>query len=1008
MPQQLIYTSAPRGVDVGRSGYCTVARTSTMGESLVQRLEQFSYYERLSEHGGKEERTVFIFRNIDIRGKAYYVLSRIKDAPADYTGRTNFIAHHLVFTPDEVANMPTPAVLLNHWHGWKDHWEQEPTLFEKESWEQLEELKKRTHLPAKRWLSETADAGRAGGLLGLNAGVFTASDLFPALILELLSESVELLQLEGRNWRSLAWHRTFSVGCQPQDNPADFSWRFLTTHLPFEASLSQGRAPLELRGLRAPSNSRQVEFAKKGPISPQFKGLLREETRLINEGETLILDGEADSLPGPTIYQWYRVDKDNVTLEEYDRTYDAKRKIPNHSRGKYRYKVRVWDEITDQRNESPLIVVEVNEVKEKVKIPSLSKTPASTADHALPSSQGQKNNDRKKSGSALAINRQKQYTPNPDPEKDGVASTSFLIRNKTPILSLACLSLVVAISCMLLSLVDFWEPWFSGMKGKEDWWHAKIRPNPEHFKKHSGITVEGTRQSITNFLASKSLQDKDAVMKQITGDLAASWKEKQKEELKKLDQGSSTNKVKNSGEPKNSEKVSPPPASTPPKKTDAGSAAPPPGEAPAKIAFQGKIYPILASNSWERISFPIENTLSTSRTNAEKAEKAAKAAKESDKDAAVLKSYEATNRLAQAERASDLLRKRRTEAMSIDYPKSWMLFETNNGSPALSLRWGLLGNTDSESNEVVGVWQTNNYSFLSDNWSLQIYSTGAVYSLTKEGLTSKSGPIRADISMSANTDGVNEPIRLLLFKNDDSIKVIMATVNDDSLKPTAKFQEFLNKLDVKKSQLRIYCEYDNLKSREFKINEWPWKLGITEQLIEAKRRAETLESIKLALDGLEAFWKRVKASNELGLKEETFAEAVGAKKDANAAFWKTLNNLCVVAIYQRTKDERMPDLENKKSGDEAWKKIENFIQEEGNDKFQKELKKLTEDLKHFKVFCKDHSSNKSYSEAQEALKREIQETKNRGTKIVPAKLQVDLQFNAYNESWLTITKLDCQ
>lgn len=1003
MPQQLIYTSAPRGVDVGRSGYCTVARTSTMGESLVQRLEQFSYYERLSEHGGKEERTVFIFRNIDIRGKAYYVLSRIKDAPADYTGRTNFIAHHLVFTPDEVVNMPTPAVLLNHWSGWKDHWEQEPTLFEKESWEQLEELKKRTHLPAKRWLSETADAGRAGGLLGLNAGVFTASDLFPALILELLSESVELLQLEGRNWRSLAWHRTFSVGCQPQDNPADFSWRFLTTHLPFEASLSQGRAPLELRGLRAPSNSRQVQYAQKGRISPQFKGLLREETRLINEGETLILDGEADSLPGPTIYQWYRVDKDNATIEEYGETYVAKLKIPNHSRGKYRYKVRVWDEITEQRNESPLIVVEV---KEKDKIPSLSRTPASTADRALPSSQGQKNNDRKKSESVLTINRQKPYTPNSDLKEDDVESTSFLIKNKTAVLLFGCLIFVVAISYMLLSHYDFWKPCFSGLDGKINWWHAKIRHNPDHFKDNKNLSIE-TKKKIINHIKLYS----DPNTKQDTRPKsAAQITEEITRELEKLEQGSSTNNVKNPVEPKKAETDSPPPASTPPKKPEAGSAAPPTGEAPAKIAFQGKIYPILASNSWERISFPIENTLSTSRTNAEKAAKAAKA---SDKVAAVLKSYEqATNRLAQAERASDLLRKRRTEAMSIEYPKSWMLFMTNNGSPALSLRWGLLGNTDSESNEVVGVWQTNNYSFLSANWSLQIYSNGAVYSLIKEELTSKSGPIRADISMSENTDGVNGPLRLLLFKNDDSSKVFMADVNDDSLKPTPKFQEFLNKLDVKKTQLRIHCRYGDLKIQDFILNEsdknGPWKLGITEQLKAATRKAETLEIIKRALDGLETFWNLVKESNPLYLKEKTFAEAVGDKKDPNAAFWKTLNNLCVVAIYQRTWDERMPDLGNK-SGDEAWEKIKAFMGDnEGEEKYKKELKKLTEDLKHFKDFWKDHSSNKSYSEAQNDLKEEIQEKKNRGTKIVPAKLEVDLQFNAWRTNWLTITKLDCQ
>ena len=362
MPQQLIYTSAPRGVDVGRSGYCTVARSSTMGESLVQRLEQFSYYERLSEHGGNAERTVFIFRNIDIRGKACHVLSRIKDAPADYTGRTNFIAHHLVFTPDEVANMPTPAVLLNPWSGWENQWEKEPTLFVNESWAELEELKKLTHLPAKHWLNETADAGRGAGLLGLNTGVFTAHDFKPKLILELLSESIELLQLEGRNWRSLAWQRTFSVGCQPQDNPADFSWRFLTSGLPFEASLSQGRTPLELRGLRAPSNSQQQQFAQKGPSRPQFTRLPRVgEALSLNEGETLILDGEAQSLPGPIIYRWYRVEKDNVTLQEIDGAHGAKLEITKSQRGKHRYKVEAWDSVTHQYDVSPLLVVEVKD-----------------------------------------------------------------------------------------------------------------------------------------------------------------------------------------------------------------------------------------------------------------------------------------------------------------------------------------------------------------------------------------------------------------------------------------------------------------------------------------------------------------------------------------------------------------------------------------------------------------------------------------------------------------------
>ena len=1013
MPQQLIYTSAPQGVGVGRSGYCTVARSSTMGESLVQRLEQFSYYERLSEHGGEAERTVFIFRNIDIRGKAYHVLSHIKDAAADYTGRTNFIAHHLVFTPDEVANMPTPAVLLNHWSGWKDDWEQEPTLFENESWAELEELNKPTYLPAKHWLRETGDAGRAAGLLGLNTGVFTAHDFKPKLILNLLSESLELLQLVGPNWRFLAWQRTFSVGCQPQDNPADFSWRFLTSGLPFEASLSQGRTPLELRGLRAPSNSQQQQFAQKGPSRPQFTRLPRAgEALQLNEGETLILDGEAQSLPGPIIYRWYRVEKDNVTLQEIDGAHGAKLEITKSQRGKHRYKVEAWDSVTHQYDVSPLLVVEV---KEKVEISSRSRTPASTADRALPSSQGQKNNDRKKSGSSLTINRQKQNTPIFDSKEDDIESTTFWVRNKTAILSLACLSLVVAISYMLLSHYDFWKPWFSGLDGKKDWWHAKMLRNPEFFKNHQRITPS-TDQLITDFLNSKSVQKKEVVIQRITGDLEAldNQKREARKQQDKLGQGSSTNNVKNPVEPKELKKDSPPPASTPPKKADAA----PLGEAPTKIAFQSKIYPILASNSWEVISSPIEIKFRTLLENKKQKTKDLEKVTTVPSRPNPKQLENATNHLVQAEREIkdytkentlwDVLQKQKIQAMSIVYP-TWMLFKPTN-APALTLHWGLLGNTDPESNAVNGVYQTNNYSFLNDTWSLQIYSTGAVYSLTQKGLNSKSGPIRADISMSENTDGVNEPLRLLLFKHDDSSKAFLAEVDGDFLKPSAKFQEFLNNLDVKKTQLRIHCGYDNLTPQNFGVSDQngSWKLGITEKLIAATRKSETLESIKNALNRLETFWNLVKKSNQIYLKEKSFAEAVSDRKDPKEAFWKNLNQLCVVAIYQRTWDARKPDLENK-IGEEPWKKIKDFMDDkEGDKKYETELKQLTEDLKHFKEFWLEPSSKKPYSEAKNALENEIKDLKVQGTQIVPAKLQVYLQFNAWKTNWLTITKLDCQ
>jgi hypothetical protein len=111
MPQQLIYTSAPRGLAAGRSGHCTVARSGSMREPLVLRLEQLSYYQHLSLSGGKE-RPIFTYRIIDIRGSRFHVLSRIQDAGLDFTGRTNFIAHHLALAPEEFRQFPTPPIIL--------------------------------------------------------------------------------------------------------------------------------------------------------------------------------------------------------------------------------------------------------------------------------------------------------------------------------------------------------------------------------------------------------------------------------------------------------------------------------------------------------------------------------------------------------------------------------------------------------------------------------------------------------------------------------------------------------------------------------------------------------------------------------------------------------------------------------------------------------------------------------------------------------------------------------
>ena len=1021
-----------------------------MGESLVQRLEQFSYYERLSEHGGEAERTVFIFRNIDIRGKAYHVLSRIKDAPADYTGRTNFIAQHLVFTPNEVANMPTPAVLLNHWSGWKDNWEQEPRLFENESWAELDELTKRTYLPAKHWLSETADSGRAAGLLGLNAGVFTAHDFKPKLILELLSESLELLQLEGPNWRSFAWQRTFSVGCQPQDNPADFRWRFLTSGLPFESSVTQGRAPLELRKLRAPSNSQQVQFAQKGPSPPQFTRLPRVgEAIPLNEGETLILDGEAQSLPGPSIYRWYRVEKDNVTLQEIDGAHGAKLEIPNSQRGKHRYKVRAWDSITDQYAESPLIVVEV---KEKVKIPSLSGRPVSTAGSVSPSS------GASKPVRQLQLKKRSTYSSRTSESSLGdelveEVSPRFYRAHANTILIASVLFSLAGLTAAFLQFMEFFEPRFKN--NKNDWWALKVTKNPLAFENHPRIT-EVTRTSIANYKQTVGTKDninntvtRDHLLVKIAADLIST--------------GADT-PVRNDSAPKN--EVRPlEPISDQQKNSD----KPVPKEPKKKLS--GPIHVILADREWSKLIKPLDKNLAdlqqqqtkadATLANADatlakaddrlaKAKVAAEAGKAKQNSKTSVNNVELAKANDERKQAADSLAAaqsvckqkkaqieslertertplldRKRQANQLQDNNSWPYFQTNI-TP--TLRWSELGQKFPEGgNTVSGEWRANRWNFETENWSLQISQSGVVYQPTNQ-----INALLVDIAKSENSSGTDPSLKLLLFSTGINNR-FQATLYSDDLMPNVELQELLNSIaPANINFVRIIGSYPSAKNtRIYTLSEihvmnagnTSWKLGIKEQLTSDIKKSQTLKQITNAFAHVESFWLKVSRENKLALGGvDEFPKAVDPNSDLRdghlkRAFWEKLNLLCLVAIYNKQEPDKPLKLEDRNAAD-ARKILLAYIETptEGSSLFRDELMQLVDHLGHLQDFWKmtfeekvgkTTFAKKSYNEVKTTFAKIIEELEMHGGQINPTKLQVDLQFQAYKSNWFTITRLNC-
>jgi hypothetical protein len=205
---ELLYTSAPRGLRPGSSGFCTVAMTSGMPASLVERLEMLSSYQPIFPAGSinaAKNPIVHAHWRVPMAGRARSVLSRIEFAGLDYTHRPNKRAYHLVVDPNQQpADGPAwamlqPGVMQPDWNG-------EPEL-----WAPTKSLPVVGESPSRcsAWEAATGDAGWGG--------IFAEAHLLdPSKIsylvyevgfdpLKLLAEALALLPARVR------WYVTFST-----------------------------------------------------------------------------------------------------------------------------------------------------------------------------------------------------------------------------------------------------------------------------------------------------------------------------------------------------------------------------------------------------------------------------------------------------------------------------------------------------------------------------------------------------------------------------------------------------------------------------------------------------------------------------------------------------------------------------------------------------------------------------------------------------------------------------
>ena len=238
MAWQLVYTSAAKLLEAGRTGFGTVARHRSVNGLLATSVERLSQFARLPGHDPK--RVVYCHRIINVGGSDYHVLSCLRDAGSDYTGRTNHIAHHLVAESGEIERLIeagtgiTPGDVLRAM-SWRSEWTESARYFDDTEEINLEALKS-SKGEAWRSLSGNAEHARLPWADTAQRGCYfvTPSELD---LLPLISESLDEEIAE-------AWQTTFTTNLEPNDDVADFKWIGLPVASPLRSMAEASARPI--------------------------------------------------------------------------------------------------------------------------------------------------------------------------------------------------------------------------------------------------------------------------------------------------------------------------------------------------------------------------------------------------------------------------------------------------------------------------------------------------------------------------------------------------------------------------------------------------------------------------------------------------------------------------------------------------------------------------------------------------------------------------------------------
>ncbi len=224
MAKQIIYTSVPRGLIAGQTGYTIAARHRDLRERVVETIQRASAY---SFAGRPDAPAIFAHRIYRYGTAVYHVLSRVVDAGADYTGRTNYLAHHLVCDQEELAGIQaTPADVLSAFP-WLDRFSGESRYLGDDEQVFMRDFGVRYPLPAVHWAKlrgQSADAALliGEGGKGRDALCLVGDAQASEKLLPLFAESLRAAHLVGGS--SASWNIPFVTLVQESDEIASFSW----------------------------------------------------------------------------------------------------------------------------------------------------------------------------------------------------------------------------------------------------------------------------------------------------------------------------------------------------------------------------------------------------------------------------------------------------------------------------------------------------------------------------------------------------------------------------------------------------------------------------------------------------------------------------------------------------------------------------------------------------------------------------------------------------------------